>query len=358
MSGSQGTTPSDLRAEGMYRDDGKHTMYGLSLRWRIGENSPDQGAWPPPADWNNGDAPYPQLYEVWINGEVRQTVFLYWPAWDWAPSNSHWVDLGEDPDVEYRVKIRARSDGQFTDFSNEVTAGLGGARPWSAPPQPRERSAGPDASPRHGTVDHPRSRAAVAIRDSDPSPICAEARRLNTSTVWQEVVPGAERMLADYPWNYAGKYLEYRKFFENSAVPSTGNPAFRGLDLAPDATLGDWPLTELDTSAATQTFTYDYTAYHTNESWSHRWFITRAGWDPANGLSWNDLEPIPFLVEVQGSHREEDSSKWEFASFPRRTGRAAIVQIWGGHGGPDTPDGGNGGKTGEFFASTCDVMLR
>jgi hypothetical protein len=31
------------------------------------------------------------------------------------------------------------------------------------------------------------------------------------------------------------------------------------------------------------------------------------------------------------------------------------VQIWGGHGGPDTPDGGNGGKSGEFFLSVCDV---
>ncbi|MEU9800971.1 lytic polysaccharide monooxygenase auxiliary activity family 9 protein [Streptomyces sp. NPDC051000] len=358
MSGSQGTTPSDLRGEVRHRSDGKHTMYGISLRWQIGENAPDQGAWPPPEDWNDGKAPYPHVYEVWINGEVRQTVFLYWPTWDWAPSNTHWVDLGEEPDGESSVKIRAKVDGQFTPFSNEVTVSLKGARRWSAPRRPEAASKDLAAAPRHGTVNHPRSRAAAAIRDEDPSPICVEARRLNTSNVWQEVVPGAERMLADYPWNNTEKYLEYRKFFEDDAVPSAGNPAFRGLDLAPDDTLGEWPLTELDTSVGTQTFSYDYTAYHTNESWSHRWFITRADWEPGNGLSWQDLEPIPFLVEVQGSHREEESSQWEFASFPRRTGRAAIVQIWGGHGGPDTPDGGNGGKTGEFFASTCDVTLR
>ncbi|MFD7785486.1 transposase family protein [Streptomyces nojiriensis] len=166
------------------------------------------------------------------------------------------------------------------------------------------------------------------------------------------------RTLADYPWNNAQKYLEYRKFFEDGALASTGNPAFRGLDLAPDATLGDWPLTELDTSAPTQTFTYDYMAYHWGETWSHRWFITRPDWVPADGLSWHDLEPTPFLVEVHGSPKEEESTSWEFASFPRRTGRAAIVGIWGGHGGPDTPHGENGGKTGEFFLSTCDVMLR
>ncbi|MBH0777759.1 lytic polysaccharide monooxygenase auxiliary activity family 9 protein [Nocardia bovistercoris] len=358
MSGSRSTTPSDLRGEGAFRDDGKHTMYGIDLRWQIGRNAPDQGAWPPPEDWNEGNAPYPHIYEVWIDDEVRQTVFLYWPAWDWTPSNSHWVDLGEDPDAVHSVKIRAKVDGQYTAFSNEVTVDLKRAAEWSGPERPRDGLGRLDAAPRHGTMNHPRSRAAAAIRDQDPASICAEARRQNTSTTWQEVLPGAERMLADYPWNYANKYLEYRKFFENGTVASTGNPAFRGLDLAPNASLGEWPLTELDTSAATQTFTYDYTAYHTNETWSHRWFITRPGWDPANGLGWHDLEPIPFLVEIQGSHHEAESSAWEFASFPRRTGRAAIVHIWGGHGGPDTPDGGNGGKTGEFFASTCDVMLR
>ncbi|WP_405188771.1 hypothetical protein [Streptomyces anulatus] len=75
-------------------------------------------------------------------------------------------------------------------------------------------------------------------------------------------------------------------------------------------------------------------------------------------LSWEDLEPVPFLVEVQGSHGEEESSTWEFATFPRGAGRPAVVHIWGGPGGPDTPDGANGGKAGEFSASTCDVLLK
>lgn len=227
------------------------------------------------------------------------------------------------------------------------------------PREKAEKAPGAVLDPRHGTANHPRSRAGAAIRELDPSPICAEARRVNTSTDWHEVVPGADRMLADYPWNDAQKYLEYRKFFEGSTLASAGNPAFRGLDLAPDDTLGDWPVTELDTSSPTQTFTYDYMAYHQGESWSHRWFITRADWIPADGLSWQDLEPIPFLVEVHGAPGEEESTAWEFASFPRsRTGRAAIVDIWGGHGGPDTPNGENGGMTGEFFLSVSDVLLR
>ncbi|SHN27381.1 lytic polysaccharide monooxygenase auxiliary activity family 9 protein [Actinacidiphila paucisporea] len=359
MSDHRNAAPSDLRADIRYRTDGTYEVHGIRLRWQIGGNSPDQGTWPPPEDWNDGEADYPHVYEVWINGQARQTVFLYWPTWDWAPSNSHWVDLGEVPDSEYSVKIRAKVDGQFTPFTEEVTVSSGSSRPWSAPkrPRPATTDGGGDAAPRHGTVNHPRSRAAAAIRDEDSSKICVEARNLNTSTVWQEVTPGADRMLADYPWNDELKYLEYRKFFQGATVASTGNPAFRGLDLAPNPALGEWPLTELDTSAHSQTFTYDYMAYHTSESWSHRWFVTREGWDPTSGLAWEDLDPTPFLVEVQGSHNEEESDTWEFATFPQRTGRAALVHIWGGHGGPDTPDGGNGGKTGEFFASTCDVLL-
>lgn len=348
--------PSGLLADIKHRTDGSHRMFGIHLRWQIGGNRPDHGTWPPPEDWNDGNAPYPHVYEVWINGAARQTVILYWPAWDWSPSNSHWVDLGEEPDAEYRVKIRAKVDGSFTAFTNEVTVTPDSAVPWSTAPQKTEGArSGVDASPRHGTVDHPRSRAAAVIRDEDPSPICAKARAENTSTTWQEVVPGKDRMLADYPWNHALHYLEYRKFFQGSTVASTGNPAFAGLDLAPVRTSATGPRPVWTAGAERHTFSYDYMAYHTNETWSHRWFITREGWNPSGGLSWENLEPIPFLVEVQGAPREEDSTHWEFATLPSRSGRAAIVDVWGGHGGPDTTDGGNGGKTGEFFLSVCDV---
>ncbi|MEU9456689.1 lytic polysaccharide monooxygenase auxiliary activity family 9 protein [Streptomyces sp. NPDC048277] len=358
MSNTQ-PAPTGLRADIKHRADGKHQMYGLHLRWQIGDNQPDHGTWPPPADWNDGNAPYPHVYEVWINDQARQTVFLHWPSWDWSLSNTHWVDLGEEPADLYVVKIRARTgDGQYTPFTNAVTVNGGEAVNWTAPAPRHDAPAAPaEAGPRHGTVNHPRSRAAAVIRDLDPSPICEEARRLNTSTDWHEVLPGAERMLADYPWNHQEQYLEYRKFFDGSNVASTGNPAYRGLDLAPDDKLGDWPLTELDTGTATQTFTYDYMAYHTGETWSHRWFITREEWSPGNGLTWEDLDPIPFLVEIHGS-TEEESTSWEFTTLPRRLGRAALVEVWGGHGGPHTPNGENGGNTGEFFLSTCDVVLR
>ncbi|MFD5065028.1 lytic polysaccharide monooxygenase auxiliary activity family 9 protein [Streptomyces sp. NPDC058394] len=294
-----------------------------------------------------------------IDGEARQTTNLYWPAWDWTKANRHWVSLGEAPKKSYRVQIRALAGGEWLS-TNEVVVETGSGRSYAPPRSPKgTRAPVPNAAPRHGTVDFPPSRAAVAIRDLAPAPICVEARRLNTSTTWQEVLPGAERMLADYPWNHELKYLEYRKFFgDDSTVASTGNGAFRGLDLAASDRIGDWPVSEIDGSAEEQTFTYDHMAYHSGESWSHQWFITKEGWDPAQGLSWDDLDPVPFLVEVHGAERQEDSASWTIRTLPRRTGRHAIVNIWGGHGGPDTPDGSNGGKSGEFFLSVSDVEIR
>ncbi|MFB7982769.1 lytic polysaccharide monooxygenase auxiliary activity family 9 protein [Streptomyces vinaceus] len=354
--------PRNLVAEVRYRDDGKYTMYGVSLRWQIGRNDPELDVSVPPADWDEGRAPYPHVYEVWLNDELRQTVFLHWSSHDWTQSNSHWVDLGEaEPDGPMEVKIRAKVGDEFTPFTNEVhlRTEAGSAQKWAAhesgrTPPPAVQEAGA----RHGTAHHPRSRAAVAFRDFDSSKICAEARRRSISTDWSEVGPDAARMIESCPWNSGQKYLEYRKFFEEGTLASAGNTAFSGLDLAPGDTLGEWPLTVLDSRAPTHTFSYDYMGYHWGESWSHRWFITRAGWKPSDGLGWKDLDPVPFLVEVHGSPRAEESTSWEFASLPRRSGQAAIVGIWGGNGGPDTYDGGNGGKTGEFFVSVCDVMLR
>ena len=98
--------PSGLLADIKHRSDGSHRMFGIHLRWQIGGNRPDHGTWPPPEDWNNGDAPYPHVYEVWINGEARQTVFLHWPAWDWSFGNSR----------------MARTEVQLS--VNELTAGL------------------------------------------------------------------------------------------------------------------------------------------------------------------------------------------------------------------------------------------
>ncbi|GAA2277094.1 hypothetical protein GCM10010149_20510 [Nonomuraea roseoviolacea subsp. roseoviolacea] len=345
--------PRDLTARPVHRTDDALTLYGIQLEWTVGHNS---GGSSEPPDWNNGHAPYPHHYEVWLNGgDIKQTVDLYWVTWwgGWNMARTHWVCLGTETGAEYRVKIRAKlSDGSWSDFTNEAGVRIDGSQHYEPPgirPAPQAQAAAAQPAPRHGSIDQPPSRAVRAIRDNDPAPICVAARALNTSTTWQEVVPPAPALIADPPWN--GSYLEYRKFFKNTNVASGANPAFAGLDLAADASHGDWPVTPLDGSAAEHTFSYDYMAHHVDGTWTHQWFITRNGWDPEDGLSFDDLEPVPFMVEIHG---DTAVTSYTTEALTRKRGRHAIVDIWGGHGGPDD---GHGSKTGEFFVSVSDVLF-
>jgi chitin binding protein len=351
MGPSTGATvpPRDLTARSVHRTDGSLTLYGIQLEWTVGQNS---GGSSQPPDWNNGNPSYPHHYEVWLNdGDIKQTVDLYWVTWwgGWNMARTHWVCLGTKPDAEYQVKIRAKlSDGSWSDLTNEVTVRIDGSQPYE-PLNTRPEPEASQSTPQHGSTGQPPSRAVRAIRDSDPTPICVAARALNTSTTWQEVVPPAPELIADPPWN--GSYLEYRKFFKGTNVASGANPAFVGLDLAADASHGDWPVAILDSSAAEHTFSYAYTAHHVDETWTHQWFITQDGWDPKNGLSFEDLEPVPFLVEIHG---DTGVTSYTTEALPEKRGRHAIVNIWGGHGGPDDD---SGGKTGEFFVSVSDVLF-
>lgn len=342
--------PRNLTATAAYRTDGEVLLHGIQLEWTVGEN--EGGEWPPPADWHDGDnPPYPHEYEVWIDGgAVKQTAGIYWPSWagGWQWARAHWLCLGTDPVPEYRVKIRAKlSDGAWSDFTNEVVVATKKAQPY-ADVAPRAELAGQSGGspvPRHGSVGYPESRAVRAIRDNDPAEICQRARELNTSTTWQEVVPPEQRMVADPPWN--GTYLEYRKFFQGPDVASASNPAFAGLDL-----VGDWPTTALDASAPELTFAYAYTAHHVDHTWTHQWFVTRDDWDPDLGVSWETLEPVPFMTETHGDTRV--NTYVTSALSGRKSGRHAIVDVWGGHGGPM----GEGGRlAGEFFVSVCDVTF-
>jgi Lytic polysaccharide mono-oxygenase, cellulose-degrading len=341
--------PHSLRASAAYRADGGETLHGLQLEWTVGANS--GGDWPPPDDWNDGSAPYPHHYEIWVDGAIAQTADIYWPGWapGWQLARSHWLCLGTDPAPEYQVQIRARlGDGTWSPLTPRAAFTTRSPRPYRdvAPAMPQEARTQP--GPRHGSVGNPPSRVVLAVKDNSAAPMCARARTLITSTTWQEVIPPPERMIASPPWN--GSYLEYRKFFSGTNVPSASNPAFAGLDLRDEPGLG-WPATRLSGSAGELTFTYIHTAHHVDATWTHQWFITRDGWTPEDGVSWASLEPTPFLTETHGDHHV---TSWTTAALARKAGRHAIVDIWGGHGGPELP---GGGLAGEFFLSCCDVVL-
>ncbi|MFJ8489034.1 lytic polysaccharide monooxygenase [Streptomyces sp. NPDC094038] len=360
--------PSELTAAVRHRKDGGTTQYGLHLRWRIGENGPDSSGsdWPPPGDWNGGAAPYPHKYEVWIDGEPVQTAFLYWRSWNWWAANTLWVRLGSEPGAAYRVRIRAEVDGTWSGFTNEVTVRTADAEPWRAPAPGRTGTTAGTTSgaredagvePAHGNASHPKSRAYWTYKENDTSPVCVRAREVNTTDWWEATGPSAEQYQESYPWNNDGGYLEFVKFFAPGKVASCSNPAYAGFDLDPGDGHGDWPVTELPREAEEYTFDYHYAAHHQGESWTHEWFITREGWTPEAGLHWEDFEQIPFLTEHTGPEHSHGSQSWKFSVLPRRSGRAVIANVWGGHGGPDTPDGGNGGKTGEIFMSVSDVYF-
>lgn len=338
--------PHTLRATATHRTDGDVTLYGVQLSWTVGDN--DGADWPPPADWNDGDAPYPHYYEVWLNdGQIRQTAVLYWPPWapGWQLARTHWVCLGAHPYPQYRVKVRAKlSDGSWSAFTNEVTVAVrpGDSRRYVDPIRGPRAAVPPRRNTRHGNAGSPPSRAVRTIRDNDPAEICERARQLNTSRTWQEVVPPADAMKADPPWN--GSYLEYRKFFRGGDIASGANPAFAGLDL-----IGDWPAATLPSSADEYAFSYAYTAHHIEETWTHQWFVTRDDWDPSTPLTWDDFEPTPFMTEIHG---DPGVTRHTTGALPPKVGRHVIVNIWGGHGGPIDD---NGRMTGEFFVSCCDV---
>lgn len=382
--------PYELAASPAHRIDGRRPdlnpitiLYGIQLTWTIGANS--GGEWPPPDDWNNGSPPYPHHYEVWLNGgDIKQTVELYWPEWapGWQWARTHWVCLGTDPGSEYRVQIRAKhEDGSWGPLTDQVTVHLTRSRsleyrnPYalkqSAEGVIEEGEAEADTPGAfHGSTGHPVSRALLVLGDppdNPPSdaPICEEARKECGSplegAIWQQVVPPAEALIRDPAFSEAKGFLEYRKYFRTGSdelylrgLAAAANPVFAGLNLvSAEAGLPDWPVTELSSSASEHIIRYRYSAHHVGHTWTHQWFVTRDDWDQDRALYWDQLESTPFMVENFGQDNRHHVEYATEALARRKTGRHVIVNVWGGHGGPDIP--GTGTKAGEFFLSTSDV---
>ncbi|MDH6129576.1 lytic polysaccharide monooxygenase [Kitasatospora sp. GP82] len=207
---------------------------------------------------------------------------------------------------------------------------------------------------RHGTLAAPVSRALLCHPGGldSPDPMCQAARQAGIY-LWQEVQPEGSAMKADPPFNARGRYSEYRKFSPGANVCSAGNPKNAGLDLR-DSADRKWKTTDLSGTEGSYTFQYRYTAKHPGEYWTHEWYVTKDGWDPAAGVSWSDVDPVPFMV---GHFDSMDQYPTE--TLPPKSGRHVIVEIWSGPGGPDLdPDkiiDPQFPKAGEFFTSCSDV---
>ncbi|MFE3113085.1 lytic polysaccharide monooxygenase [Kitasatospora indigofera] len=352
--------PRDLRATATFRTDGGEKLYGISLEWTTGAN--DGGG--RPGDWDSGLAGgYPTRYEVDLNeGALRQSVVIglhALPTWGtyWNLARTHWVSLGTEVDGQYRLRVRAKLADGWSPWTDTVTVDPQGAvayvNPYSESGAPARAE---EVTPAHGSVDEPVSRVLLTMQLKDPSPMCAAARERITADDgdWPAVVPPGT--VQNPPWN--GQYLEYRKFFAGlgPVVASANNPAYAGLDLTPAQAGGqDWPLTRIDAAATELTLRYGYTAFHRGWTWTHQWFVTVDGWHPDDGISWQTLEPFPFFVDLYGGPGEKAQPPYNetethvIGTVPRKSGRHAFVNIWGGH-------GGHGGA-GEFFVSVSDVLF-
>nr|WP_121161418.1 lytic polysaccharide monooxygenase [Micromonospora pisi] len=170
----------------------------------------------------------------------------------------------------------------------------------------------------HGAPGSPVSRAVACGpegRQTNRSAACTAAKAAGTATEqWDNV------RLSDV----AGRD---REKVPDGKLCSGGMAKFRGLDLA----RADWPATTLRTGVEL-TFTYRTTIPHKG---TFRWYVTRAGYDPSQPLSWSDLSERPFLTAtdppvVDGSYRMR-------GKLPAGlSGRHLVYAIWQNSSTPDT----------------------
>ncbi|GAA2432182.1 hypothetical protein GCM10010191_52690 [Actinomadura vinacea] len=118
-----------------------------------------------------------------------------------------------------------------------------------------------------------------------------------------------------------------RQMIPDGRLCSGGIARFAGLDL-PRA---DWPATTL-TGAARQSFRYRVSIPHRG---GFRLYVTRDGYRPGRTLTWDDLEPEPFLAVTDPPRR---NGVYEFSGrLPEgKTGRHVIYTVWQTSDTPDT----------------------
>ena len=142
-----------------------------------------------------------------------------------------------------------------------------------------------------------------------------------------------------------------RGFIPDGKLCSGGNPGFAGYDLP----RGDWPQTHL-TAGRTMQFRYSNWAAH--PGWFYM-YVTKDSWSPTRALTWDDLEPAPFLSidrppQVGSPGTNGGHYYWSGALPANKTGKHVIYSVWSRSDSTETFygcsdvtfDGGNGEVTG------------
>ncbi|MGC9537848.1 lytic polysaccharide monooxygenase [Streptomyces sp. UG1] len=163
----------------------------------------------------------------------------------------------------------------------------------------------------HGSMGDPVSRVSQCYAEGPESPksdACAAA-----------VAAGGTQAL--YDWNgvrigdAAGRH---RELIPDGKLCSANSEAFKGLDLA----RADWPATSV--SSGSYTFKYRVTAPHKG---TFKVYITKAGYDPAKPLAWDDLDlanPVATVTDPAAS-----GGFYTFSgTLPERSGKQLLYAVW------------------------------
>ncbi|WP_217238820.1 lytic polysaccharide monooxygenase [Streptomyces sp. AC555_RSS877] len=170
-------------------------------------------------------------------------------------------------------------------------------------------SAAPAAA--HGSMGDPVSRISQCYAEGPENPASDACRAA--------VAAGGTQAL--YDWNgirIGNADGRHQALIPDGRLCSANNDEFKGLDLV----RADWPATSV--SSGSYTFKYRVTAPHKG---TFTVYITKAGYDPAQPLAWDDLDlanPVATATDPVTSGGFSTFS----GSLPQRSGKQLLYAIW------------------------------
>lgn len=202
----------------------------------------------------------------------------------------------------------------------------------------------------HGTSDYPKSRAlackelgvtnwpggGTGLSGCDDGYDLGGARPFDN---WNEIVINDTRQGKKEP--------QYRSIIQDGTLCAAGNPANAGLDV-----VGEFPTTALQSGTET-TLKFRASAVHNPYTFSH--YVTKDGWDDSKALTWDALEPTPFLVaDSMTTAGEGRGGEFQVpVTLPEgKSGHHVVYTIWQGN---IKADGSV--QSNEAFFSCADVTF-
>ncbi|WP_367324238.1 lytic polysaccharide monooxygenase [Streptomyces sp. HUAS ZL42] len=163
----------------------------------------------------------------------------------------------------------------------------------------------------HGSMGDPVSRVSQCYAEGPESP--------RSDACKAAVAAGGTQAL--YDWNgirIGDADGRHQALIPDGKLCSANNEEFKGLDLA----RADWPATGV--SSGSYTFKYRVTAPHRG---TFKVYITKAGYDPARPLAWEDLDlehPVATAADPVAS-----GGFYTFTgALPERSGRQLLYAVW------------------------------